>query len=72
MKLKVRIAVAANAEGEWYAYGYGAREGWDEIMESFDRMDGEQRFWIEAELDIPDQIPVVEGAISSAQREDSK
>lgn len=67
MKIKVRIALAANREGEWSAYGYRGHDDWGSIMDTFERMDGEQRFWIEAEIDVPDEIPAIQaGAIKTA------
>lgn len=59
MKIKVRIAVAANSAGQWNAYGYPQESDWDATMDGFERMDNEQRFWVEAEIDVPDEIPTV-------------
>lgn len=60
MKIKVRIAVAANADGEWHGYGYQDAQ-WEEAMDSFDPLSGEQRFWIEAEIDVAEQPTSVVG-----------
>lgn len=62
MKLKIKIAVAANADGEWAAYGFPGARDWNDAMDSFDSLDGEQRFWVEAEIEVADDPPVIAGA----------
>lgn len=63
MKLKIRVAVAANAAGEYFAYGHSGTAEWSHLTETFDALDGEQKFWVEAEIDVAEQvIPVVVGA----------
>jgi len=57
MKIKIRVAVAANSNGEWNAYGYPTKMNWETIMDAFERLDNEQRFWVEAEIEVPDQPP---------------
>jgi hypothetical protein len=59
MKIKMRIAVAANAEGEWNAYGFHNHDGWHDVMDGIESLDNEHRFWVEAEIDVPDDVPVV-------------
>lgn len=67
MKLKVKIAVAANSDGEWHAYGYRSTDdGWDDMMDSFDMLTGEQRFWVEAEIEVADQPAHVTGTVTAA------
>ncbi len=66
MKLRIKIAVAANAEGEWAAYGFPSQESWDDTMDSFDTLDGEQRFWVSAEIEVADEPPTVVGKVESA------
>ncbi len=60
MKIKVKIAVAANADGQWHAYGYQDAE-WDDAMDAFDVLSGEQRFWVEAEIEVAEVITAVAG-----------
>ena len=63
MKLRVKIAVAANAKGEYFAYGHHASDGkWSHLTETFDQLDDEQKFWVEADIDLAEQpIPVMVG-----------
>lgn len=60
MKIKVRIAVAANADGEWHGYGYQDAT-WEHAMDSFEPLSGEQRFWIEAEIEVAEAPLTVRG-----------
>lgn len=66
MKVKVKIAVAANADGHWNAYGWHGCESWGETMDAFDALENEHRFWIEAEVDVPDSEQVVAGKATVA------
>lgn len=68
MKIKVRVAVAANSDGQWQAYGFQDAE-WDEAMDAFDTLPGEQRFWIEAEIEVADAPAVVVGAAITADND---
>lgn len=65
--VKVRIAVAVDAKGNWNACGFsGARsdaEKMDLCIETLDN--GEARYWLEAELVIP-EIPTVQADVSAA------
>jgi hypothetical protein len=54
--IKIKIALAINPEGEWIAYGYKEMIGWDDAMDSFEPLDMECRFFIEAEVPLPDAI----------------
>lgn len=65
MILTVRIAVAANAKGEYFAYGHHASDGqWNHLTETFDQLDDEQKFWVEAEIEVAEHpIPVVAGTV---------
>lgn len=68
MKLKIRIAVAANDKGEWFAFGSRGTEKWGHAMETFDALDGEQKFWVEAEIDVAEStIPTVQAVASAAE-----
>lgn len=69
-KLKVRIAVAVDPDTlEWACSGWGGgeREIKDAEKMSFaveSMPDGEQRFWVEAEIEVaPEQV--VNGVVSS-------
>lgn len=66
MKLKIKVAVAANADGKWHAYGFPTQESWQDAMDSFETLDGEHRFWIEAEVDVPDVVPVIDAMATAA------
>jgi len=61
MKLRVKIAVAANIHGEFLASGYTDCKSWEEALGAFGPLDQEQRFWVKVDLDIPDQLPTIEG-----------
>lgn len=68
MKLKIRIAVAANDKGEWFAVGSHGTQNWEHAMETFDALEGEQKFWVEADLDVSEQaIPTVSAVASAAE-----
>ena len=56
--VKVRIAVAVDPKGHWQASGWrdAGEEVWDCVLDCVD--DGEARFWITAELPIPESIEV--------------
>lgn len=65
--VKVRIAVAVDAKGEWNACGYsGARSDADKMDMCVETLaDGEARYWLEAELAIP-EIHAVQADVSAA------
>jgi len=53
-KIKTRIAVAVGPDGEWNASGWsGDTEDMAMSIASDGVKDGEARYWIEVELDIP-------------------
>jgi hypothetical protein len=70
--VKVRIAVAVDPEGDWNATGWRGRDGEpvdEEAMEIVaDNLNpGERRFWVEAELPVPERDAVtIQGAVSDA------
>lgn len=68
MKIKVKVAVAANADGNWHAYGHASGDTWDELMDAFDLLDGEQRFWVEAEIEVADEPATVLGEAMPADQ----
>ena len=65
--VKVRIAVAVDAKGEWNACGYsGAHSDADKMDMCVETLaDGEARYWLEAELAIP-EIHAVQADVSAA------
>jgi len=66
MKFHIKIAVAANSDGEFLASGFTSAESWEEAMDAFEQLDHEHRFWVEAELEIADQPPTIEGKVKAA------
>lgn len=66
MKLKIKIAVAASPDGQWVAYGFPSATSWDDAMDAFERFDNEQRFWVEAEIEVAEQPTTVAGTVAAA------
>jgi hypothetical protein len=67
-KVKVRIAVAVGPNGEWNAMGWSSGEASDSekmslCVEPIDP--GEARYWLEAELDVPEE-PTVQASVTAA------
>jgi hypothetical protein len=60
--VRVRIAVAVDADGKWNASGWGTEHTFandtamDIVIEGVE--DGEARYWVEAELQIPEEKTV--------------
>lgn len=72
-KIKVRIAACVDPTGKWNVCGWGdANEkpvSDDELMgNAIDVMEeGENRYWLEAELEIPEpSVNVIEAKVSAA------
>jgi len=68
MKVKVRIACAIDHKGGWSACGYSGGDD-DTLMGScIDTLEpGERRYWIEAEIERPDEsAETVQGSPSAA------
>lgn len=66
--VKVRIAVAVAPNGEWNAMGWSSGEASDSekmslCIETIDP--GEARYWLEAELDVP-EAPTVQANVTAA------
>jgi hypothetical protein len=62
--VKVRIAIAVDREGKWAAYGFSRTDGspaneeaWEIVLDIVD--DGEARYWVTAELPVPEDADVV-------------
>ncbi len=68
MKVKVRVAVAVDPNGYWNAAGWGGghrgepndQQKMEIAVECVE--DGEARYWLEAEVEVPD-VPVVAAAV---------
>lgn len=55
MKTKVRIAVAVDPTGDWHAVGWKTADDHEKMVLSTEHLDpGEARYWLEAELDVPE------------------
>jgi hypothetical protein len=67
MKVKVKIALEANSSGQWVAYGYPNADVWGEMMDAFEPIEGGQRFWIEAEVEVSDVVATVIGSAVAAE-----
>ena len=65
--VKVRIAVAVDARGNWNACGFSAARSDKDKMDSCVEMldDGEARYWLEAELAIP-ETPTIQADVAAA------
>jgi hypothetical protein len=69
-KVKVRIAVAVDPEGDWVASGSKSVNKWIDNMDYLlDHLHaGEARYWVEAELEVPD-AQEVQGTVSIATKD---
>jgi hypothetical protein len=62
MKIKVRIALAVDCAAQWMAIGWNHGNPDDDTMMSNaeDAVDdGNSRYWIEAEVDVPEDKTVI-------------
>lgn len=61
MKTKtIRIAVEMTPDGDWQACAHHLDgDDWQESMQAFETPLGGARYWIEAEVPVPEMIPVV-------------
>lgn len=67
--VKVRIAVAVDSDGRWSAYAYSDEFGvvkttHDDVFVD-DMKDGEARYFVTAELPVPEAVDV-EGSVEKA------
>lgn len=70
--VKVRIAVAVDKRGEWCAGGYSRQADDDSPFRWIvdDLEEGEARYWVAAELSIPEQATAeVAGEVEAADGE---
>lgn len=66
-EVKVRIALAVDPDGKWSAQGWPTFESddWDFVVDDLEQ--GEARYWITAEVDVPERaVAEVEGEVSDA------
>lgn len=68
-KIKVRIALAVDGSGKWNACGFGGPESTTQDLEKMDLAvegvdDGEARYWLEAEVDLPSGATSVDAVVS--------
>ncbi|MDD5151926.1 MAG: hypothetical protein PHC28_15850 [Flavobacterium sp.] len=61
IKIKVKIAVAVGPDGSWNAVGWSNASSMKEMMDiAVDEVsDGENRFWIEVELPVPQEVTII-------------
>ena len=68
--VKVRIAVTVDSDGNWIACGWeGVRDG-DAMNTAIDcAREGASRYWIIAELPVPEvpEVPTIAGSVEVAQ-----
>ncbi len=73
MKIKIAVAVGTDDDGPvWQAYGSSSDkdESWGEVMCNFDCFDDERRYWITAEVPIPDvRVQEIAGEVTEAEPE---
>lgn len=63
-KVKVRIAVAVDAGGDWNSAGWASGSDDDKMGIACETVaNGEARYWLEAELDVPNAV-VVEATVT--------
>lgn len=73
MKVKIRIAVAIDSNGDWNCSGYKKPDGKSQEKHDNDMMDfasemvndGERRYWIEAEIDTPENTTIQANVLPS-------
>ena len=64
--VKIRIAVCVDEKGEWNSSGWkGGRDNDKMELASEGIGDGEARYWIEAELEIPEP-KIIQGEVTNA------
>jgi hypothetical protein len=56
--VKVKIALEIGPEGNWQAYGFPSADH-DECLNAFESIENSARYWIEAEVPVPDAEPAV-------------
>lgn len=71
MKQKIRFALVVGESGNWAVGGWSPVESEDELMDVARQSVDEEviagRYWIEAEVEIPEGIPVIQGTVSKEE-----
>jgi hypothetical protein len=58
-KVKVRVAVAVDPQGDWASSGFSGQDEAEAHSYCTDHIQpGESRYWLEAEVDIPEPVTV--------------
>lgn len=66
-KVKVRIAVAVDPKGHWNSTGWWGGSDGDKMALAVDSVeDGEARYWVEVELDLPTPATVLDAVVIKA------
>ena len=71
MKIKVKVAVAVDATGTWNACGWGGPDSKEHDSEKMvlavdGVANGEARYWLEAEVDMPTDATPIDAVVVSA------
>jgi len=62
--IKVRVAVSVDCNGDWSASGWSSTSSEDFHSYTIDALEpGENRYWLEAELDVPETKTITATAI---------
>ena len=72
MKIRIAVAVGFDDDGKptFQAQGHTDDDDWSSLMEGFELLDGERRFWITAEVPDPVAlIPEIAGEVELAEAE---
>jgi hypothetical protein len=64
--IKVRVAVAIDPSGKWNALGWSGECDYVIMRDCVEHLEeGEARYWLEAELPIP-EVPVIGAEVTTA------
>jgi hypothetical protein len=66
--VKIKVAVIVNEDGRWFAEGWDAKDDgllWDVCAEALPEGKTERRFWLTAELPIP-EVATLKAAVEEA------
>ena len=68
--MKIRIAVAVDRTERWYAYGHSLTpesESANEVAGDVFQEEGYHLVWVEADVPLPPEPPVVEGTVQPCE-----
>lgn len=73
-KIRVRAALAVGPNGEWTFSGWGNKTGMADPEMAMDLAcqeipPGEARYWVEVEVEIPPEAPVLEATATLVQED---